>query len=177
MESILETKGSMSINQEIATWNGKSADDIRAVYDKHHSESDFLDTILKLKNDSSYQKGATWLLKKWLESGNQLEAEHIKNVYGSLQSLEDWESKLVVLQSIPYMPIEKDEKTNVESFLRVTLTDSNKFVRAWSYNGLYELALQYPEYIEEVKQFFEMALRDEAASVKARIRNIMKKGF
>ncbi len=35
--------------------------------------------------------------------------------------------------------------------------------------------MQYPAYIEEPKQFFEMAMRDEAPSVKSRIRNIMKK--
>jgi hypothetical protein len=31
--------------------------------------------------------------------------------------------------------------------------------------------------VQETKQFFEMAMRDEAPSVKARIRNIAKKGF
>jgi len=165
----------MSINQEIATWDGKSADDIGAVYIEHHSKPGFLDSITNLITDAANQKGATWLLKKWLESGNQFEAERIRKVYDSLQALNDWESKLHVLQCIPYMPIEKDKKRNVELFLRITLTDSNKFVRAWSYNGFYELALQYPEYVNEVKQFFEMALRDESASVKARIRNIMKK--
>ncbi|MES9854708.1 MAG: hypothetical protein ABW170_23100 [Candidatus Thiodiazotropha sp. L084R] len=167
----------MSIKQDIERWDGKSASDIGAVYDNYHIKPDFLDITLLLKSDVSYQKGATWLLKKWLESGNQLQAEHIKNVYSSLQLLKDWESKLHILQSIPYMPIDKNEKLSVESFLRGTLTDSNKFVRAWSYNGFYELAKQYPEYAEKVKQLFEMALSDEAASVRARIRNIMKKGF
>ena len=62
-------------------------------------------------------------------------------------------------------------------FLRNCLVDNNKFVRAWAYNGFYELAVQYPEYEKETKQFFEMAMRDEAPSVKSRIRNIMKKGF
>jgi hypothetical protein len=75
------------------------------------------------------------------------------------------------------MPISKNEIKTVEAFLRVSLTDSNKFIRAWAYNGFYEMAIQYPEYKNETKQFFEMAMRDEAASVKARIRNIIKKDF
>ena len=37
--------------------------------------------------------------------------------------------------------------------------------------SLYEVSIQYPEYKKETKEFFEMALRDEAPSVKARIRN------
>ncbi len=61
--------------------------------------------------------------------------------------------------------------------MRKCLEDDNKFVRAWAYNGFYELAKQYPEYRTEAGQLFEMALRDEAASVKARVRNVMKQGF
>ena len=167
----------MSIEQSIAAWDGKSTDDIQSVYDSHKSKPEFIGEILILNNEASYQKGATWLLKKWLESGNLITTDNVKNVFASLQSLNDWESKLHILQSIPYMPIEKEQKSNVERFLRTTITDSNKFVRAWSYNGFYELAMQYPEYTKEVRQFFDMALKDEAASVKARIRNIMKKGF
>ncbi len=75
------------------------------------------------------------------------------------------------------MPIAKGEKKKIEVFLRQCLTDGNKFVRAWAYNGFYEISVQYPEYKKETKLFFEMAMRDEAPSVKARIRNIMKKGF
>ena len=93
-----------------------------------------------------------------------------------LDKLEHWETKLHILQSIPFMPIEITERKKVDAFLRETLTDPNKFVRAWSYNGFYELAMQHSEYLNETKQFFEMAMRDEAASIKARIRNIMKKG-
>ena len=167
----------MSINQEIANWDGKSAADIEAIYGKYHGSTDFAETIIDLIKDAAYQKAATWLLKKWLESGNQVNAELAREVYRSLRLLMDWESKLHVLQSIPFLPIAKEDKKRVEAFLRETLTDTNKFVRAWSYNGFYELAMQYPEYTHEVKQFFEMALVDEAASVKARIRNLMKKGF
>jgi len=65
----------------------------------------------------------------------------------------------------------------VEAFLKKCLVDDNKFIRAWAYNGFYELSVQYPEHKDETKQFFEMAMRDEAPSVKSRIRNIMKKGF
>jgi hypothetical protein len=167
----------LSLQKKIQAWNGKSADDIKAVYDSYHAQSNFADTIIKLAKDNAYQKGATWLLKAWLESGNKLESDQIKTIYSTLNGLEHWESKLHVLQSIPFMPIEKAERKKIETFLRETLTDPNKLLRAWSYNGFYELATQHSEYLNETKQIFEMAMRDEAASVKARIRNIMKDGF
>ena len=167
----------MSIEQEIMAWDGKSADDIRVVYKAYREQPGFADTIINLTDDEHYQKGATWLLKAWLESGNKLKKSQIAKIYGLLNKLRHWEAKLHLLQCIPFMPIETTDRKSIDTFLRATLTDANKFVRAWSYNGFYELAAQHPEYKEEVKKFFEMAMRVEAPSVKARIRIIMKKGF
>lgn len=167
----------MGIKQELAAWDGKSADDIRVIYSRYAEHSSFLVEVIQLIGNTAFQKGATWLMKCYLESGNRLKVNEVNKVYGLLSALEHWESRLHILQCIPFMPIKKTKKKNVEAFLRKRLCDTNKFVRAWAYNGFYELSSQYPEYKEETKQFFEMAMRDEAASVKARIRNIMKKGF
>jgi len=176
--ALLGTDGElMGIEQDIAAWDGKSTADIMAVYEAHNPETNFADTIIDLSFRQACGKGATWLLKAWLEAGNTLVQSQIKRIYGSLDQLEHWEAKLHVLQSIPFMPIPDAESENVYNFLRLTLNDQNKFVRAWSYNGFFELSRQYSKYLNETKQYFEMALRDEAASVKARIRNIMKKGF
>ena len=167
----------MSIRQEIASWDGKSADDIRGIYDRNRHGSSFVSEILRLAKQQSLQKGAIWLLKRHLENTGYLEPRAIKDVYQLLQKLEHWETKLLVLQCMSYMPIPRTQKKKVETFLRECLVDDMKFVRAWAYSGLYELAFQYPEYQEETKQLFEMAMRDEPASVKARIRKVMKEGF
>lgn len=167
----------MHIDQEITSWDGKSAADIKAIYDAHNEDNNFSDTIIALSFTQACEKGATWLLKAWLEAGNTLEQPQIAIIYRSLDRLECWESKLHVLQSIPYMSIADAESSKVYHFLRPLLTDRNKFVRAWAYNGFYELSRQHSKYINETKQYFEMAMRDEAPSVKARIRCIMKKGF
>ena len=163
----------MSIEQALALWDGKSADDIRVIYASYFEQAGFTDAIVNLTNSESHQKGSTWILKAWLENGNRLESRHVKKIYNLLDELHHWEAKLHILQSIPFMPIENSDKKQIDRFLRITLIDNNKFVRAWSYNGFYELARQYPEYASEAKQFFETAMRDEAPSIKARIRNIM----
>ncbi len=167
----------MHIEQEIASWDGKSAADIKAIYDAHNEDSNFSDTIIALVLTEACEKGAAWLLKAWLESGNKLEPSQIANIYMSLDQLKHWEARLHVLQSIPFMPIADAESNNVYNFLRITLTDQNKFVRAWSYNGFYELSRQHTKYLDQTRQYFDLAMRDEAPSVKARIRNIIKKGF
>lgn len=164
----------MDLQSAIAQWNGKSADDITAIYNELCAHPNFIQQVIQLISDSDSQKGVTWLLKHWFDEKNSLESKQVEQIYQQLPKLNHWESKLHILQSIPYMPITQQQKNAVEAFLRITLTDSNKFVRAWSYNGFHQLAMQHKEYTDEVKSFFEMAMKDEAASVKARIRNIIE---
>jgi len=167
----------MSLEQEIVSWDGKSSSDIDAVYTRYCDDDSFGSNIIEFCRKTELQKGATWLLKRHLEQGQKLNANTCTALFKLLPKQEHWESKLHILQCLPYLQIGKAAKKNVEAFLRKCLVDDNKFLRAWAYNGFYEISLQYPEYKEEAKQFFEMAMRDEAPSVKARIRNIMKKGF
>ncbi len=167
----------MNIAQELTNWDGKSADDIDAIYSRHRDDASFAFRIVDLCQQAELQKGATWLLKRHFEAGGALQANEIACIYRCLPGLEHWETKLHVLQCIPFMPIAEAEKKQVEAFLRNCLIDDNKYIRAWAYNGFYEISRQYPEYKKETKQFFDMAMKDEAPSVKARIRSILKKGF
>jgi len=172
----------VSLQSSLLAWDGKSADDIGQIFQSHKSSKDFTDNLLQLITGSqlantqdlqNVQKGATWLLKAWLEAGGMLSLKQTNSVYRQLAQLAHWESRLHVLQSLPFLKISKSNKSRLESFLRECLVDSNKFVRAWTYNGWHLLAQQHPEYQEEVEKFLEMAMRDEAPSVKARIRNLL----
>ena len=167
----------MNIKQSILGWDQKSAEDISDIYSLHCKESSFVKDILESLKTNETENGAAWLLKRYLEHNNNIESDEVAVVFDQLRTIEHWESKLNILQCFPFLQIAKTDKRKVELFLRGCLEDYNKFVRAWSYNGFYELSMQYPEYRTETKQFFEMAMRDEVPSVKARIRNIMKNGF
>jgi len=158
-------------------WNGKSVDDIEAIYNEFHDDSDFVHTLLELLVDKTCQIGSTWLLKFLFEKGHLLSVNDVADYHKKLSQLIEWESKLHALQSLSYLPIAEASVKAVESFLRDTITENNKFVRAWSYNGFYLLAKQYPSYQIEVEQFLNMGLLDEPPSVKARIRNVLKVGF
>lgn len=167
----------MSIEQDIKNWDGKSSSDIAALYVRYGNTDHFVKNIVEISSVADLENGATWLLKRHLESGQIIEECQVSKIFELLPNLKHWESKLHILQCIPYISIANTKKKEIEFFLRKCLNDENKFVRAWAYNGFYELSLQYPEYIAETKQFFEMAMRDEAPSVKARIRNIIKNDF
>lgn len=165
----------MQIEKDIEAWDGKSVADIESLYDAYSAEPKFIENIIALSFTPACEKGATWLLKAWLEAGNMLKQSQITKIYGELNQLGHWEAKLHILQSIPFMPIPDAESENVYNFLKLTLTDQNKFVRAWSYSGFFELSRQYSKYLNECEKYIKIAMRDEAPSVKARIRKIMER--
>ncbi|MCG7872792.1 MAG: hypothetical protein N0C81_20330 [Candidatus Thiodiazotropha lotti] len=167
----------MNIRKGLEKWNGKSVDDISRLYGLNRTDEAFVNVVISLFKQPDCESGATWLLKRYLEDHKRIDDSHLDEVFKSLAGLNHWQSKLHLLQCLSYFKISKSNKRRLELFLRECLTSSNKFVRAWAYNGFYELTIQHPQYMDETKSFFEMAMRDEAPSVKARIRNIMKQGF
>jgi hypothetical protein len=167
----------MRLMAELEQWDGKSADVIGSIYRRACDSPGFEDELIRLLRRADCQSGASWCLKAWLEEDHSLDQAQGDAILDSLSCLNDWQSKLHVLQCLPYLKISAQTKSTVEHFLRQHLSAENKFVRAWCFNGWFELACAYPEYQQEVQQFFDMAMRDEAASVKARIRKLQKKGF
>ena len=84
------------------------------------------------------------------------------------------QSKLHILQCLPYLDIPEDDSVGLGKFLDACLESDSKFVRAWAYNGFNELSLRFPRYREKVDGLLARAIESESASVQARIRNILK---
>ena len=162
----------------IRRWNGKSSEDIEDLYAVLADQPDFEDRLVSaLAGDEEVHRGATWLLKHHLEHKKSFSDGQIASVFSQLDSLKNWEAKLHILQCLPYLTVSSEHRNGVEEFVRGCLSEINKFVRAWAYNAMYELACQYPELQPEAEVMFEAASEDEAASVKARVRNIQKQGI
>ena len=167
----------MSLEQAIRAWDGKSADDIEAVYLRHADDSGFVADLVDLSSRHDLETGATWLLKRHLERGGRLNPRETGDWLALAAELQAWEARLHLLQALLYLSIDDADRPRLEAFLRHCLTDRNKFVRAWAYNGFYLLAKRFSEYRDEAEKLFELGQRDEAASVRARIRNILRQGF
>ena len=162
----------MSLEQDVRSWDGKSADVIGEFYERHHDSGVFAETLVTFIHDVTLQKGATWLLKRYLDSGRRLTSTQTHSVFRCLRGLECWEARLHALQCLPSLTISGRNKKKVDKFLRECIDSENKFVRAWAYGGFHELAKQHVEYQEEVQQLLASASKTEAASVRARIRNL-----
>ena len=165
---------SSTLAQSLAGWDGKSAADITAVYECYCMKSNFIDDLISSLGAEQLQAAASWCLKHALEQDMTLDYAQRRKLFALINQLQDWQSRLHLLQSLPRLDIPAQQTGKLEAFIRDNLTDSNTFVRAWSYNAFHVLASQYPQCRDEAKAILAMGMRDEPASVKARIRNIDK---
>jgi len=165
----------MSLRQEIAEWDNKSADAIADIYARYGGGEGFFAQVVKLMGEVPLQRGTTWLLKRDLEKSEDLPPEKlVDTVYGHVDRLEHWETKLHILQIMSHLPVPENQLAKVEVFVRECLTSEKKFVRAWAYSGFYQLAAQYPKFRKEQKALFEYAIENETAgSVISRIRRLV----
>jgi len=157
----------------LQSWDKKDTDFLRDIYDQYSCEKDFLKQLVSYLVHLETESAASWLIKNYYAKNDEL-SEFSNKIYQSLQTLEHWDAQLHILQIVDKLPISSKMKKTVEITLRKLLVSENKFVRAWSYNGFFILATEHQEYREEVDSFLRMGLEDEPASVKARIRNIVK---
>ena len=164
----------MTLRDAIARWDGTSVATIGSVFERYGDKPRFASSLVKLLGDAACELGATWLLKKHLESGGRLSGKTTSQLWTTAGAFKEWGSKLHVLQSMVHLTVPERDKKCVEALLRECLNDKNKFVRAWAYSGFYELAAAHPEYRDEAGVLLMAGLEEEAPSVRARIRRLMK---
>lgn len=164
----------MTLQQAISHWDGKSTADIEAIYLHHADTPTFVAQLLPLIATETTQIGATWLLKHHVEAEHAITQAEINEVYRCLPQQVSWAAKLHLLQCLPAWRMPETAVPTIHTFLHHCFKEKNKFVRAWAYNGFYELARQHPKYQAETRQLLTVAAAEEAAAIKARIRHIYK---
>lgn len=164
----------MTLSDEIGLWDGKTVAIIDDIFNRYRDQPTFLDELVNGLADPQLQRGGSWLLKKALEEKQALSSAQVEQIYMVLDQLDHWETKLHILQSMDKLPIPSEQAATVEAFLQRCLNDKKKFVKAWAYNGYHLLGRQHPIYQTEADALLQKGLLEESASVKARIRNILK---
>ncbi len=91
----------MHIEQEIVSWNGKSVDDIKAIYESYNAEHRFSDTIIALLFTQACEKGASWLLKAWLEAGHELNQQQVAKICGPFNSWNTGRPSCIYCKAFP----------------------------------------------------------------------------
>ncbi len=141
----------------------------------HHQEDNFLDNVLEFIPEDEFEVANSWLLKRYIEEGNQPPPDRQEKILALLPMVTHWEARLHLLQILPKIPIAKAKAAETRIFLLQLVTEKNKFIRAWAYNGLYHLQACHPVYKKEVIELLNSVYLEEAPAVRSRIRNILGK--
>ncbi|MGP1272939.1 MAG: hypothetical protein ACTS22_06365 [Phycisphaerales bacterium] len=162
----------MTLRTDILAWDGRSADDIAAVFDRHAGSRGFAGRLIGLAEAPALERGATWLLKRALERGDiTLTADQAQSFYAMARSLSDWGACLHLMQCVPFVPIPRASAPALARMLDRLLSDRRAIVRAWAYWGYHELALAHPRYRAEAESLLRDATESESAgSVRVRVR-------
>lgn len=164
----------MTLKDDIQTWDKKSKQDIVNIYEQYSGNVDFIDCLIAAAEQADCSEGATWLLKHALENSMKLDTTQLNDFCELIETTLLWQSILHILQILPFITVPAQHQHKMMRFVRQHTEHENKFVRAWAYNGLYELANSYPEYREGLSVVFDAAEETEPPAIKARVRNVKK---
>jgi hypothetical protein len=164
------------LKTELERLDGETASAFDIFLSEHRPSKAMIDELVLLltADDAKIHGQVTALLKRLAETEVRFTSEQRRAIFDSLAEVNDWESKLHLCQMLQHLKIPKGSQANVTHFLERCLAEPNKFLRAWAYNGFYELAKQHPEYRQLALDHLDSAERETSAAIKARIRNIRR---
>lgn len=157
-------------------FDGKSVEPFRSVAELLEPTAGNLRELVRMAGNGSrkVEIGATWVVKHLVETGELDAAIAADELISLLERVEHDESRLHLLQTLPHLELPAASLPTLHDRLLTLLDGSNKFVRAWSYNGMALLARADSSYLDETLDLFSRAMETESAAVKARIRNALK---
>jgi hypothetical protein len=172
---ILKTIVSISqLEAQLQDFDGKHVDSLFRVAERLPLDGSTIDQLLSLaqRSDAPIQTAATWLLKHIQSRNISLTPAQVTRVIEQFCSSGPWESRLHIVQMLPNVAIPAACTEQLFQSLVAAVSERNKFIRAWVYTALHTLALQHRNYAVEVIPLLDQAARDEAASVRARLRQL-----
>lgn len=166
----------MDLYAELDAFDGKHTEELESLASRVPKTTETIDRLCSIAEESEarLQVAATWIVKRWGEQKVMYAAEQATRLIDLIGQVAPWEANLHLLQVLPALSIPSSRKGRLQNALMQGLSHSNKFVRAWSYNGLIVLADQHEEFRESVKSLLARVTEEEAASVRARVRNAIK---
>ena len=159
---------------QLRAWNGKSVDYLRTLRNRCGTGQEIVAFLVSLISDVDVQVAVTWLLKQTADRMCAPVAACGNDIIAQLSQITHWVAQLHILQLLHCLSFSESHRLPLERFIRDCLVSTNKLVRAWGYGALGLLADAFPQYAEERDLRYIYALEHEAASVRARIRNMQR---
>ncbi len=166
-----------SLENILANGKRNQADDLQEFVAQAIENNRLVAEIVALSNHNSANIAARaiWIVRKLTETSPELLSKYKPILLHDLTQSPFWEVKAELCHIIPRLKLDYKEIKGAIAFFKNNLNDKSKIVKAWSLDALYELSKIEAKIGPEVLKLLQSALEDEAASVRARARNILKK--
>lgn len=160
---------------DLAEYDGKSVVVLEAIAKRYEDDPGAVSRAVALaaSADGHTAAGATWLLRSWLRGGASIDSHDVVSLGHRLRAMTDPWARLHVCQTVGLLDIGPDVAVEFYDFLLEAASAPRPFLRAWGTDGLVRLAAAHPQYAQAAERALERAVADEAASVRARARQIL----
>ena len=167
---------SLSLREALLEYDGKSTAVLSEIAHNYSSDPSYAADLFSLFNDQSKAIAdcATWLLKYDLETGKKLNPDLAAELIKAVNALSSWAACLHICQSVRFLDLSKQQAMALATWSCTLLDHQRPFVRAWSLDVLVYLSLKHSVLVNEAKLALGHADEDDAASVRARARNLRK---
>jgi len=166
----------MTLRADLELYDGKRTDILERIAAAHPVTAPLARQLIKLasNDETRLQSGATWLILHHARAGYAYTPAATRDLLARISADLHCEATLNLLQTLPHLAIGDAPLPALRQSLKRLIKHDNKFVRAWAYNGFAVLARQHPALAGEAERMLLQGEQDEAASVRARIRNARK---
>lgn len=172
----METLDKEKFVNNLLNWDQKHTDFLKSIYAKNVEFKDFINLIIELfLTDERLELPTSWLIKHHIDQQETLTNKDLERILSQLHILSLWGSQLHLLQIISRVQLTKSFIGSMEYEIRKKLKSRNKFVRAAAFEAYFEVVKLFPELKSEFKMICLIALESESASVKVKIKRILKK--
>ena len=167
---------SQNLAQQLRSWDGIHSEFLRSIYEANAHSSTFFDQLIELCLEHvDLQVTTTWLIKNHYDQKQHLSEAALLRLLSGVDRLEHWGAQLHVLQILPMSGISEAAVPLLMPFVRNSFQSTTKFVRAAAYPAFYEITILQPQLIAELKALCDEAMEKESASIKFKVRKVLKK--
>ena len=168
----MTSSASDALARALFDFDGKRTDVLEAFAADCRADADLIAELCDFaaSDERNLQTAATWLLKRFGVTGAQLSANQSEALLRLLLRETSWLPQIHVLQMMDTLDVPGALAEPLMTALADLTADDNTFIRAWSVHAAAALADQHPAYRDAALEMLAAAEREEAPSVRARIR-------
>ncbi|WP_154853512.1 hypothetical protein [Cyclobacterium xiamenense] len=156
-------------------WNGTHTAHLKNLYQENRDDPSFIPaTLALLETEEAVEVSSSWVLKHHIDQGEMVSSDQVDQLVKKLAGLRFWESRLHLLQMIPQIPLTAAQAGRLEPVVRKHLSSDRPFVKASAFAAYFEIVKRFPELKNEFRLLCEDSLEKVSASVKVKIRRILK---